>query len=74
VRDRFDNLTAVHEFPGPMLILHGESDPIIPTRHGERLAQAAGVPLRLMACGHNDCPRPWPEIREFLGLHGLLPR
>lgn len=73
VRDRFDNLAAVRAFRGPRLILHGESDQIIPTRHGQRLAEAAGVPLRLMACGHNDCPRPWPEVREFLDLHGLLP-
>jgi len=73
VRDRFDNLAAVTAFAGPRLILHGASDHIVPTRHGRRLAEAAGVPLRLMACGHNDCPRPWPEIREFLVGDGLLP-
>lgn len=66
VRDRFDNLSAVTNFKGPRLILHGERDRIVPTRHGRRLAEAAGVPLRLMPCGHNDCPRPWADIREFL--------
>ncbi len=73
VRDRFDNLAAVRAFTGPRLILHGESDHIIPTRHGRRLAEAGAVPLHLMACGHNDCPRPWPEIREFLVANRLVP-
>lgn len=73
VRDRFDNLSAVTAFRGPRLILHGERDEIVPTKHGRRLALAAGVPLRLMPCGHNDCPRPWGEIRDFLVQHRLLP-
>lgn len=73
VRDRFDNLSAVRAYAGPRLILHGRSDQIIPTSHGRRLAEAVGVPLQLMACGHNDCPRPWPAIRVFLEESGLLP-
>ncbi len=73
VRDRFDNLAAVRAYSGPRLILHGEHDHTIPTRHGQRLAEAAGVPLRLMPCGHNDCHRPWPEIRDFLVVNGFLP-
>lgn len=73
VRDRFDNLAAVTAFTGPRLILHGERDQIVPTDHGRRLARAAGVALHLMPCGHNDCPRPWSDIRDFLVQHGLLP-
>jgi len=73
VRDQFDNLAALRAYHGPRLVLHGAHDRIIPTRHGRQLAEAAGVPLHLMPCGHNDCPRPWPEIRAFLREHGLLP-
>lgn len=72
VRDRFDNLAAVRAFRGPKLILHGEHDEVIPTAHGRRLAEAAGVELELMPCGHNDCDRPWPRIHAFLVLNGIL--
>ncbi len=73
VRDRFDNLAAVTAFNGPRLILHGERDDLIPTDHGRQLAQAAGVELQLMPCAHNDCPRPWSVIHEFLVHHRILP-
>ncbi len=72
VRDRFDNLAAVRAYRGPRLILHGARDEVIPTRHGEQLAEAAGVELVRMPCGHNDCPRPWREIGAFLLGNGLV--
>lgn len=72
VRDRFDNLDAVARFGRPMLILHGDHDEVIPTSHGRRLAEAAGVRLELMPCGHNDCKRPWPQVRQFLIQAGIL--
>jgi tRNA threonylcarbamoyladenosine biosynthesis protein TsaB len=28
--------------------------------------------LELLACGHNDCPRPWPQVLMFLELHSLV--
>lgn len=72
VRDRFDNLTAIRQFRGPKLILHGDHDEVIPTSHGHHLASAAGVPLELLPCGHNDCERPWSQIRRFLVQAGVL--
>jgi pimeloyl-ACP methyl ester carboxylesterase len=72
VRDRFDNLRAVTSFKRPRLIIHGDRDSIVPTAHGRQLAAAAGVPLHLMPCGHNDCPRPWEVLRTFLAEAGLL--
>jgi uncharacterized protein len=74
LRDRFDTLTAVQAFAGPILIVHGVQDPVIPVAHGERLAAAARVALRALACGHNDCPRPWTLLRLFLEEKGLLPQ
>jgi fermentation-respiration switch protein FrsA (DUF1100 family) len=73
VRDPFDNLAAVRRFEGPMLVLHGQHDEVIPVAHGEALARAAKVELQRMPCGHNDCARPWPALRAFLAQHGLLP-
>jgi fermentation-respiration switch protein FrsA (DUF1100 family) len=73
VRDPFDNLAAVRLFKGAVLIIHGEHDEIIPTHHGRTLAAAAGVELHALPCGHNDCPRAWPVVRDFLRDHGILP-
>ncbi len=74
VRDPFDNLEAVKAYDGPVLVLHGERDGIIPAQHGRELAAAADdSELHLFPCGHNDCPTPWSEVREFLDRRGLLP-
>lgn len=73
VRDPFDNLAALRTYHGPLLLLHGEHDDIVPLEHGEALAAAAGVELHRLPCGHNDCPRVWGEMREFLRAHELLP-
>jgi fermentation-respiration switch protein FrsA (DUF1100 family) len=74
VRDAFDNLETVRRFQKPLLILHGEYDQTIPAAHGRALhAAQPGSEFHLMPCGHNDCPRPWPTIKRFLGEHQLLP-
>ena len=75
VRDRFDNLAAVRRFAGPLLILHGEHDEIIPVAQGRALhAAQPSSELYLMPCGHNDCAPPWAAIEHFLTKHQLLPR
>jgi len=74
VRDPFDNLAVVTPFSGPVLLVHGELDSMIPIAHAQQL-RAAAKRARLVVqsgCGHNDCPRPWNELREFLLEHGLL--
>jgi pimeloyl-ACP methyl ester carboxylesterase len=74
VRDRFDNLAVVRTLAGPILVIHGDHDTVIPTIHGERLASAARrATLRLVPCGHNDCPSSWPLVRDFLRASNLLP-
>jgi len=73
VRDPFDTVSAVGSFRGPILILHGDRDDIVPPHHARALAAAASeATLKFMPCGHNDCPRPWADVRAFLGQHGLL--
>ena len=74
VRDRFDTVAAVRNFKEPILVLHGSRDDIVPPQHGADIAAAAPrATLRSMPCGHNDCPRPWDEIRAFLIENRLLP-
>jgi fermentation-respiration switch protein FrsA (DUF1100 family) len=73
VRDPFDNDRAVRVFAGPILLVHGERDEVVPARHAAVLHAAAPRSLlHLVACGHNDCPRPWDALRGFLAEHGLL--
>jgi pimeloyl-ACP methyl ester carboxylesterase len=75
VRDPFDNLAALRAYPGPVLIIHGERDELIPPEHAAALhAAAPRSRLELLPCGHNDCPRPWGLLRAFLLEHGLLER
>ncbi len=73
VRDPFDTIGAVGGFDGPVLVIHGRDDRMIPPAHGRALAQPAGDgELVLLECGHNDCPRPWKEVRVFLERQGIL--
>ena len=73
VLDPFDSLAVVASGAAPTLVLHGVRDRVIPYAHGEALARAAGTaPVRL-PCGHNDCPRQWPAVLQFLRQQGILP-
>ena len=57
----------------PVLILHGESDTVIPVSHARSLHEAAPQSeLHTFACGHNDCARPGALLRAFLSRHGVI--
>ena len=78
VRDPFDNLAVVSTYTGPILIIHGRHDEIIPYRHALALHQAsANSQLITYACSHNDCPpdwgRYWKDILAFLKENRLYP-
>ena len=72
VRDLFDNVSAVQAFEGPILIIHGADDEIIPVQHGRTLAGIHGAPIHELPCGHNDCPPAWGAIRSFLTDTNIL--
>jgi len=73
VRDRFDNLSALRSYRGPLLVVHGSRDQIVPIAQGRALAAAVpGAEFHEVPCGHNDCPRPWYLIRTFLQNNGLM--
>lgn len=77
VREPFDNLSAVRGFEGPVLVIHGRQDEVVPYAHGMALAQAAkrGKLLSYDAM-HNDCPPDAMmysgELASFLLEHGLI--
>ncbi|MSP47948.1 MAG: alpha/beta hydrolase [Alphaproteobacteria bacterium] len=59
VLDRFDNLERIGVLGAPLLIVHGESDSVVPASHGRRLLEAAGSPksgIFIPRAGHNDLP------------------
>lgn len=77
VRHPFDVIGAVRAFDGPVLVVHGRRDRIIPYGHGVALAEAAGrSTLVSYDCGHNDCPPSWPahvdSVTTFLEREGVL--
>ncbi len=74
VRDPLESLEPVAAFEGPVLVIHGADDALVPVEHGRALASAAtSGALVVLPCGHNDCPFAWPRVREFLTERGLLP-
>lgn len=77
VRDPFNNLEVVKNYSGPILIMHGRHDEIIPFRHGLALSKAAeNEKFITYDCGHNDCPpnweRFWQDIFLFLQEAGII--
>ena len=73
VRDRFDNRAALAKYRGPLLVIHGTHDTIVPIAHGRELAGIVpGARFHEIDCGHNDCPRQWPTVRAFLAEAGVL--
>ena len=67
VRDRFDSRKTLASYRGPLLVIHGRHDTIVPIAHGRELASLVpGAIFHELNCGHNDCPRDWRTIGAFL--------
>ena len=77
LRDHFDNIAAVAHFPGPVLVIHGREDRLIPWQQAQRLASASPQStFKLYACGHG-CWDPehlplWRDLMPFLSKAGIL--
>lgn len=76
VADPFDNEAAVRAFEGPVLVLHGARDALIPVEHGRALAALARDAERVeFDAGHNDLPagaRYWRAIDDLMARAGLV--
>jgi fermentation-respiration switch protein FrsA (DUF1100 family) len=78
LRDHFNNLATVAHFPGPILVIHGRNDRLIPWGEGRRLAAASThATFKLYECGHG-CWEPqhvpfWHDALPFLKDAGMLP-
>jgi fermentation-respiration switch protein FrsA (DUF1100 family) len=76
IRDPFDNLAVVRDYSGPVLVIHGRSDEIIPFGHGKALHEAArNGKMIAYDAGHNDCPPDWAvfwrDVGDFLKANGI---
>ncbi len=79
MRDRFDNAGALRRYDGPVLLLHGRDDRLIPPSHAEKLRENAGDAELVMLPGdHNDMTaysfdgQAWEYILDFLRRQGIL--
>ncbi|MGD9689242.1 MAG: alpha/beta hydrolase [Phycisphaerales bacterium] len=79
VRHPFRNDRALAEFSGPVLLMHGGLDDIIPPAHSRallRVARSAELWEEAVA-GHNDFPRDLDafaeRLRDFLAAARVLP-
>jgi pimeloyl-ACP methyl ester carboxylesterase len=77
LRDHFDNVSTLEHFAGPVLVIHGRDDRLIPWHESRRLATAAThATFRLYDCGHG-CWDPehlpfWKDAEPFLIGAGLM--
>lgn len=62
-RSRFDNMDAVKRYPGPILLVHGEADEIIPHTHVQALAQQAAGSVTMISYPGVDHDVPWDWSR-----------
>jgi len=79
LRDHYDNLSSVRNFRGPMLVIHGRNDEVVPWQQGRTLAAASlHSTFKLYDCGH-VCWDPerlpfWQDATPFLQAAGILSR
>jgi fermentation-respiration switch protein FrsA (DUF1100 family) len=71
MRNRFDSLAKIGRCPGPVFIVHGTDDHLVPFGLGEQLFAAANPPksfLPVAGARHGDCLTPafFPALRAFL--------
>ena len=77
IQDPFDNLAVVSAYSGPVLVIHGKNDNLIPYKHGVTLYHAAQRgQLVTYDCRHNDCPPNWNtfwhDVTTFLHDAGII--
>ncbi|CBE70090.1 MAG: alpha/beta hydrolase [Candidatus Methylomirabilis oxygeniifera] len=57
IQTKYDTLSKIGQVSVPLLIVHGDSDEIVPFRHGQRLFESANEPkefYRIKDAHHND--------------------
>jgi len=72
MKNRYDSLTKIHQYSGPVLVSHGTADTLVPCGLGRRLFEAAACKQKrffeIAGGGHNDVEPPEynAALDEFL--------
>jgi uncharacterized protein len=71
MRNRFDSIGKIGEYHGPLLLVHGDRDRVVPYEQGKRLFAAANEPKRFVTNTGGDHNDPLSEeyrqaLEEFL--------
>jgi len=80
MRDAYDNAAYLRGYDGPVLLMHGRRDGIIPFGHSRKLHEVcpSSTLVTFDAAGHNDVPIDsqayWQPILTFLRDAGLVER
>jgi uncharacterized protein len=78
IHDRYDSILKIAKVKAPLLIFHGELDPVIPVAHGKSLFGAATSAKRaffLPQVAHNDFDSGLisSHVLDFVREHRLIP-
>ena len=74
--DNYDTLSALKAYQGPILIIHGNEDKVVPVKHAlEMKKEVPAARLILYDCGHSDGPPDWEVYWQDISgfLEGVLP-
>lgn len=74
VKDTYDNISYLRNFPGPVAVIMAEQDSLVPNKHTRHLYESLGRKKRLWilkGAGHNDWPDAvdsgwWKEVMDFI--------
>ncbi|MEM1109023.1 MAG: alpha/beta fold hydrolase [Planctomycetota bacterium] len=77
VRDRLEVSSVLRDYPGPVLVLHGEDDPLLGVHHAKANAEAAATSHLIVYpdTGHDNLPQNLGREDDILGFltdHGVL--
>ena len=69
MKNRYDSVAKITVYKGPLIVLHGTTDSLIPMKHAEALFQGATTKqkhwIAVEGLGHND-PLPIESLREIV--------
>ncbi|MEM9420881.1 MAG: alpha/beta fold hydrolase [Planctomycetota bacterium] len=77
VRDSLEVRRVLEDYPGPVLIVHGEDDSLLGVHHAQANAQASPRAELVIypRTGHDNMPEGmgrWETLESFFRAHGLL--
>ncbi len=77
MRTRLDSAAKIGRYRGPLLMIHGDADTIVPYRYGRRLFEAANEPKQMLTLPGHDHNDPldravFAAMREFLDVHSPI--